>query len=350
MIPEMTEMPPKSTVGVVVPTLDCVHLLRDHLDSMGEWLDMVDQIVVVDSYSSDGTWQMLQGELKGPKTSFHQLPRGLYQSWNYGVDQLTTDFAYFSTIGDGISRSGLANLQKIAVALQADVVISPPEFVEEDGRASDFCPHWPIHEIIRTQQIAEPALIDSWILLLLCLENPVDAILGSSASNLYRTSLLQKKHFPTDYGTVGDGAWGLANIFDYRLAVTPECSSSFRKHQKAYSAATYEVADLNRRLFNVLLARLDQITGTDSQRRQHAELLECSRLAGLVGQRMTWQARLEAARRMRIPWLANPYAWYARNRRNHYRREARELRDAGLTDCRRKPASDESPKLINLAS
>jgi len=65
---------------------------------------------------------------------------------------------------------------------------------------------------------------------------------------------------------------------------------------------------------------------------------------------MTWQARLETARQMRIPWLTNPYAWYARNRRNHYRREARELRDAGLNECRRKPASGKSPKLINLAS
>lgn len=320
----------KPTIGVIVPTLDCASLLRGHLDSMAEWLDLADQIVVVDSYSGDGTWQLLQSGLKGPKTSFHQLPRGLYQAWNYGINQLTTDFVYFSTIGDSISRAGLNRLRILATSLDADVVISPPEFIEEDGSRSESSPHWPIHELIQTQGIAEPAVIDNWILLLLSLENPVDAVLGSSASNLYRTSMLRAKPFPTGYGTVGDGAWGLANIFDYRLAVTPEHFSFFRKHQKAYGTATYHVDRLNRMLFDLLLARFGRLVAKDSGLRRCADELGCTGLAKLVDRRMVWQTRLEEARRSPVPWTINPFAWHSRSRRNYYRKKAREARDAGL--------------------
>lgn len=58
----MTE---RHSIGVVIPTLNCAHLLPDHLDSMQPWLDLVEQIVVVDSYSDDGTWEMLQKRLAG---------------------------------------------------------------------------------------------------------------------------------------------------------------------------------------------------------------------------------------------------------------------------------------------
>lgn len=327
-------MSPRPTLGVVIPTLNCASLLEGHLDSMESWLDTADEIVVVDSHSEDGTWDMARSRLAGPKTTFYQRPKGLYQAWNYGLSRLSTQLAYFSTVGDHITKEGLDHLRQVAESTDADVVISPPAFVEERGSPAEIPPHWPVQELIKILEIKTPRLIDNWVLLLLSLENPVDAILGSSASNIYRTAKLQQHPFPTNYGSVGDGAWGIGNIFNYRLAVTPECFSIFREHPKSYSVNTYAVSDLDTRLFDLLVENMEKLIQSSSACGQRAELLKCRELAQLVKQRMVWQKRLEKTRLATVPWLINPQAWRSRKMRNHFRKAARKCRDAALAICR----------------
>jgi glycosyltransferase involved in cell wall biosynthesis len=327
-------MSPRPTLGVVIPTLNCASLLEGHLNSLESWLDTADEIVVVDSHSEDGTWEIVRSRLAGPKTFFYQRPKGLYQAWNYGVSRLSTQLTYFSTVGDHITKDGLEHLRQVANSTVADVVISPPAFVEEQGSPAETPPHWPVQELIQVLEIKAPRLIDDWILLLLSLENPVDAILGSSASNIYRTAKLQERPFPTNYGSVGDGAWGIGNIFNYRLAVTPECFSLFREHPKSYSINTYAVSDLDTRLFDLLVENMDKLIRSSSAHRKRAETLKCRELAQLVKQRMTWQKKLETTRHATVPWLFNPQAWRSRKMRNHFRTAARECRDAALEICR----------------
>jgi glycosyltransferase involved in cell wall biosynthesis len=327
-------MSSRSTLGVVVPTLNCANLLEGHLNSLESWLDTADEIVVVDSHSEDGTWDMVRSRLAGPKTTFYQRPKGLYQAWNYGVSRLSAQLTYFSTVGDYITKEGLDHLRQVADTTYADVVISPPAFVEEHGSPASAPPHWPVQELIKVLEIKAPRLIDDWILLLLSLENPVDAILGSSASNIYRTAKLQERPFPTNYGSVGDGAWGIGNIFNYRLAVTPESFSIFREHPKSYSINTYAVSDLDTRLFDLLVESMETHMRNSSVYCQRAELLKCRDLVQLVKQRMFWQKRLERTRLTNVPWLINPQAWRSRKMRNHFRKAARECRDAALEICR----------------
>lgn len=326
-------MSPRPTLGVVIPTLNCANLLEGHLNSLESWLDTADEIVVVDSHSEDGTWEIVRNRLAGPKTVFYQRPKGLYQAWNYGVSRLSTQLTYFSTVGDHITKDGLEHLRQVANSTLADVVISPPAFVDEQGSPAAAPPHWPVQELIQVLEIKAPRLIDDWTLLLLSLENPVDAILGSSASNIYRTAKLQERPFPTNYGSVGDGAWGLGNIFNYRLAVTPECFSLFREHPKSYSTNTYAVSDLDARLFDLLVESMEKLIQNSSVYCQRAELLKCRELGQLVNQRMVWQRRLEKTRLTNVPWLINPHAWHSRKMRNHFRTAARECRDAALEIC-----------------
>jgi glycosyltransferase involved in cell wall biosynthesis len=324
------------TIGVVIPTLNCASLLDAHLDAIELWLDAVQEIVVVDSHSTDGTWDILCNRLSGPKTTFYQRPKGLYQAWNYGVSQLSSQLLYFSTIGDHITNQGLQHLRDVAQKTSADVVISPPAFVEEDGSPIKNPPHWPIHELIRVLDLREPALIDNWTLLLLMLENPIDAILGSSASNIYRTDKLRECPFSTDYGSVGDGAWGLSNLFDFKLAATPECFSIFRQHQKSSGAHLQNCTELGARLFALLVERLDRIIRSNRNYAAKADLLQCRELADIVQKRIKWQDQLEGARSLGVPWQLNPLAWHARQKRNHFRKAARDCRDNGLRSCRQK--------------
>jgi glycosyltransferase involved in cell wall biosynthesis len=285
---------------------------------MDSWLDLAEQIVVVDSHSNDGTWELIQEKLfSHPRISFHQRPRGLYESWNYGVEQVCSEFLYISTVGDHITKEGLQNLIQVAHENSADVVISPPAFIEEDGSPSETPPLWPVNNLINCLKIEKPKQIDNWTLLVLCLKNPIDAILGSSASNIYRTTKLQERPFPTNFGSVGDSVWAISNIFDFKLAVTPECFSVFRQHEKSYRNEI-EGCELGSRLCEIIQLQLEKILACCKDKKQRLNASECMHLNNLVRQRIEWQRKLESSRNLFIPWTTNPWAWYFRYRRNKF--------------------------------
>ncbi len=141
-----------------------------------------------------------------------------------------------ATVGDSITRDGIGQLFQVAEQYQADVVISKPNFIDYGGSptADD---RWPIDVIIDRLKIAGPRLLSTAEQFLLAITNTTGAILGSSASDLYRGDCLKARPFPIDYGTSGDCAWGIQNIFEIRIAVTPARFSNFRYHEKAYPLA-----------------------------------------------------------------------------------------------------------------
>ncbi len=215
-------------VGVLIPTRDAMQFLRQHLDAMQPWLATVDEIVVVDGFSKDGTIGFLREHLRHPRVRFYLHPPGLYASWNFGLRQLRTEFAYVSTIGDTITADGLRTLLATAKKFASDAVISPPRFISTDGKPSDD--RWPIHDWIENERITADAELPGVRAFLLSAANAPRGILGSSAGNLYRTATLCARPFPTEFGHAGDTAWALANALETRLAVCPEAMSTFLVH------------------------------------------------------------------------------------------------------------------------
>ena len=53
-------------ISVLVPTRNSMSLLPQHVEAMRAWLDQVEEVVAVDSHSTDGTLEFLQRELKHP--------------------------------------------------------------------------------------------------------------------------------------------------------------------------------------------------------------------------------------------------------------------------------------------
>src|SRR6266496_2720475 len=102
------------SLGVVMPTRNSAALLPRHIAGVRNWLDLADQVVVVDSFSTDGTLEALRREIKHPNLEFLSHPPGLYQSWNFGIQHLTTDYTYIATVGDTITKEGLRSLAATA--------------------------------------------------------------------------------------------------------------------------------------------------------------------------------------------------------------------------------------------
>ena len=156
------------------------------------------------------------------------------------------------------------------------------------------------------------------------------ALLGSSASNLYRSACLRERPFPADYGTAGDCAWGLAHALRVDIAVTPGVFSTFREHQKAYAPSAYAVADLVLRLEALAEQAFAVATQADAAL---AAAPEASVIAALLRAREQIRVNQRALSAIRksagLPWFLRPRAWQARGRRNAGReafdREARRL-------------------------
>jgi hypothetical protein len=316
--PENHGTVPAATLGVVIPTLNCAGLLPAHLDSLRHWIDLATEVVVVDSQSEDGTVEIIRECLKHPGLRILQHPRGLYQSWNFGISQLNTKYTYVSTVGDTITRSGMRHLLKAAEQFQCDGVLSRPRFIAEHGCTAD--PYWPIDDLLTALRPPAPMMVESIILFFYALQHIPAGILGSSASNLYRTDILKRHPFPLDFGTTGDAAWGLAHVMEHRFAVTPEIISTFRFHPKAYSADEYAVRNLADKMLGVARETIEKKLSPEPSPGAVANGAGWEQLIRAASEYRRWKVRLDSARHRTLPWFLSPQAWKARSHRNYYRK------------------------------
>ena len=299
-------------VGVLIPTRDSMQYLRQHLDAMQPWLSSVEEIVIVDGFSKDGTIGFLREHLRHPRVRFFLHPPGLYASWNFGLRQLRTEFAYISTIGDTIAEAGLRELLATARRFGSDVVLSPPRFVSPDGKPVDD--RWPIHEWIECEQITAAAALPGIRAFLCSAVNAPRGILGSSASNLYRTATMRERPFPTDCGHAGDTAWTLAHALESRLAVSPEVMSTFLVHATQHSRPSDDGPQLRDRL----LALASQHAGRAASPAAVQWLTDFQNAIRASGDA---DRRYRALRRRMLPWFLRASTREARLEK-HARRAA----------------------------
>ena len=72
-----------------MPTYNCAPLMERHVVSMAAWIDLADEVIVVDSRSTDGTLDIIQARLRHPNLRIILRDRGLYESWNSYSTSLT---------------------------------------------------------------------------------------------------------------------------------------------------------------------------------------------------------------------------------------------------------------------
>ena len=80
------------------------------------------------------------------------------RSWNEGIAATTGDWVYISTAGDTIERDHLLHLLDLGERAAADVVISPPCFVNEAGAPCEDL-GWPPSEVIAGSVLKEPFVL-----------------------------------------------------------------------------------------------------------------------------------------------------------------------------------------------
>jgi hypothetical protein len=217
----------KLPVTVIIPTLNCREKLARHLDAIGEWLSCVEEIIAVDSNSTDGTRELLEERLQRHGGQVISTGPGLYKAWNLAASKATQPYLYYSTICDIITRDGITELTHLMEENDLDVVISPPKIVGSDG-VSEEKTKWPIHYVLKYLSFKnEVAILDELQKQYMVSAFLPAGIIGSSASNLYRTEVIQKNPFPLDVGTVGDSLWALKNLPLLRVGIARKHYATF---------------------------------------------------------------------------------------------------------------------------
>ncbi|MDB6056090.1 MAG: hypothetical protein JWN25_3613 [Verrucomicrobiales bacterium] len=303
--------------------------LPGHVEAMAAWIHEVEEILVVDSESSDGTVEYLRENLKHPNVRILSHPPGLYQSWNFGISQVSSKYTYISTTGDTITLAGLKHLLEVAENLRADVVISPPEFRFSDGVESS-APIWPIHEMIRVLNVTAPLVVERPRLFcsafIFAVGRGLSGITGSAASDLFLTKSLQARPFPCDCGTVGDTFWGLHHSVDLTFAITPEKHSTFLFHPKHYNpnAFEYNLRLIDRAITEGKALFYDRMQPGLADQEDRWELLVFD-LFDAIDLKLRCTVELDVLRDKNKLWVLNPLAWRMRYARNFYRRQIKKI-------------------------
>jgi glycosyltransferase involved in cell wall biosynthesis len=281
-------------LSVVLPVLNCRNLIESHLPFMAAWLDLADEIIVVDSHSSDGTLDYILAHLHHPALKVIQRGRGLYDSWNEGIAATKGRWVYISTSGDSIERGHLLHLMALGEAAQADVVISPPRFKGEDGQPCKDL-DWPPNVLMKELGNARAFIIHPEAAQYFAFQFCPQALLGSSASNVYRGDHLRSRPFPNEYGTVGDTGWIMRYAAETRLCMTPAVGSTFCIHPKERELTPFQCMQLHETLVKKELGRLE------------------SGLA--VGHLLRESFIREQNRLSRTLWIRKHELWHAEDRR-----------------------------------
>lgn len=88
-------------VSICLPNLNNRKYLERRLDSIYAQSFTDWELIVVDSFSNDGSWEYFQQRLsKEPRAQLFQTPPGLYDAWNFAIQQAKGDYIYFATADD----------------------------------------------------------------------------------------------------------------------------------------------------------------------------------------------------------------------------------------------------------
>ncbi|MEI6794898.1 MAG: glycosyltransferase [Verrucomicrobiota bacterium] len=307
-------MAAKPTLSVVVPTYNCAPLMERHLASMAAWTDLADEIIVVDSRSTDGTLDLIRSRLRHPNLRIIERDRGLYQSWNEGIAATTGDWVYISTAGDTIERDHLLHLLDLGERAAADVVISPPRFVDEAGAPFEDL-RWPPHEIIAKHGSGQPFTMSPMATACLAFLHCPSCVLGSSASNLYRGDILRARPFPVGFRGASDTVWLMRNALSLRVCLTPQYGSTFCIHPKYDRISQTEAEAFMLQFFQEKAALAQDISEADPSREWSALAEEAGLYAHTrtlhQARRTEWSAAKSNPMAIgRWLWLTAVYGWH----------------------------------------
>ena len=222
-------------ITIMVPAFECVAYLKEHSFSLRNYRNLGCQVLWVASPSPDGTDKVAQQICNETGDQFLLSPPGLYESWNFGIARVKTEFVAISTISDTYINEDLFILEDLLNTLSADICFTPPAVIKLSHKEISELNTWPIFRFADYFAPFSNKICPQDLLTAVQLSSGLSCVLGSWASILARTSVLKSFPFPTNYSHYGDAAWFYKNLLSLKFVFKADPIARFRCHDKPSS-------------------------------------------------------------------------------------------------------------------
>jgi glycosyltransferase involved in cell wall biosynthesis len=212
-------------VSILLPCFNGQPFLREGVESLFKQTHSNWEAIVLDSYSTDGSWQFLQSiATSDPRFQLYQIPReGLYAALNKGIQFATGEFLHIAASDDKIRPEFLATLLDLLAACpEAGIAACDLLLINRDGgelTAKDMAGYLPtetINDTLSLNTVRSAAPRDNRQCQVNYRPPPHDCLLHYSAKSVYfslnqlviRTEIAKAiKPFDTTVGSIGDFGW-----------------------------------------------------------------------------------------------------------------------------------------------
>ncbi|WP_319421335.1 glycosyltransferase [Pleurocapsa sp. FMAR1] len=238
-------MNPKVTV--CLPNLNNFAFIRERLDTIVNQTFQDWELVVVDGYSNDGAWEIIQ-EYASQDSRIHlfqEQPEGIYQAFNSCIYKARGEYIYIATSDDTMTPDCL---EKMVATLDkntdCDLCQCKLEFIDENSELLPAEKQWSVHTSTYLKQ---------WLDCPHKRYAPHDGILHFAVLTVYTslTQLLIRKqlferigYFKAGWGSMADFEWGMRASLLYNTVYIPEVLATWRKHSSQATTDPYTPQNL----------------------------------------------------------------------------------------------------------
>lgn len=260
-------------ITALIPIFECADRVPAHLTFLRTARWMFTDLIWVVTPGRDNSHLLAQEAHREFGGKYLEVPPGLYEAWNAGIQKVTSEFTYISTVGETASASGLDRLRSTLQTTGADVAFSPP-FLPKESRARRQLLRWPIFKFQGELQDREGEILSPFFVAKIQAFAGIFSLLGSCASCLFRTTYLQAHPFPLGYFHYGDSAWVYQNYQKAKFVYLREPLASFSVHgPSGRSVGPRDVESLRR----IILRDLKKNPENRSAFRALSRLAACAR-------------------------------------------------------------------------
>lgn len=226
----------KPLVSICLPNFNHRPFLEERLNSILQQTIADWELIVCDSYSTDGSWEYLKKFEADPRVRLYQVPRlGVYAGWNECLQRANGKYIWIATSDDTADSKFL------------EFVIEPLEKIPEIWLAT--CDYQPIDTKGKplcgsANDLQKRAFLGEWYILPCIRPGETEFLLQTCFGTMWTTmsavvfkrSLCHKIGlFQTDCGVWADLEWSLRASLVTDIAYIPQKLVTWRSHEKQAS-------------------------------------------------------------------------------------------------------------------
>lgn len=253
-------------ISILVPNYNNARYLPERFDTILAQTFSEFEVIVCDSYSTDGAWEIICGYAKrDSRIRAYQVPKqGVYAGWNECVKRARGSYVYMATSDDTMAPDCLHRLiQMLEHHPDCGLAMCGLEIIDMDGNPVQSDHNWRSFPAAKFYM----STFDKRHIR----RAPLDGVLAAtlhcvwhSATQILVRSSVYERHgvYRTDLGSIADYEWNTRVAMHENVVYIPDVLATLRVHEGSASVQRggYSVIDMQakRNILSIVLSDLEQ--------------------------------------------------------------------------------------------